>query len=376
MPRLSQVTAPASSRVEFIVSPMLDMLNLMYFTSLVPQIDGMEGRPVQLRGEMAVDLLAELDALYNYPAGNPGLMGTLGDSLFDRPDTWGSVEALLAYVDSLPDGTGEVGARGIQGLIYDTTIHQFLDAPERAPYEGLPPRQAIEQRLRSLDDRDADVAMPLYDRPGELRGRMTALIGRFYREHYARMMPERMRALEMSVASHRNETGDDPAELACRLTKRNRSCLEGVCGSDFERFVFTPSMDMGPYNSCNILNGIHSLYYPLEPEFRPGGSIEDEEHVRMARLFKALSDEGRLRILRLLRGREMYANEVVEATGLHQSVVSRHLGFMRAVGLLVERKQNNMKFFSINPAIRDEFGKTIDLFIPALSEGTPSPRGR
>jgi len=125
---------------------------------------------------------------------------------------------------------------------------------------------------------------------------------------------------------------------------------------------------MGPYNSCAVVNGIHGLFYPLEPEFWPGGGASDEQEVRLARLFKALSDEQRLHILRLLRGREMYANEIVDALGLHQSVVSRHLGFMKAVGLLNVRKQNNMRFYSINPAIRDEFGKTVEILIPASSE--------
>lgn len=375
MPRLSQATAPTTSRVQFIVSPVLDMLNLMYFTSLVPQIEGVEGWPVRLRDEMAPDLLEELDALYNYPAGDPGLMGTLGDFLFVHPEAWRGLDSLIAYIRNLPDGVGPSDASpGMESLIYQTTF-RFLDEPERAPFEGLPHREAVEARMRSLDDRDADAIMRLYGRPGELRDRMASLAERFYREHYASVLRERLRALEMSIASHRNETGDDPADLACRLTNRSSSCLEGHCGMDHERFIFTPSMDMGPYNSCAVVDGIHGLFYPLEPEFRPGGSVEEEEQVRLARLFKALSDEGRLGILRLLRGREMYANEIVEATGLHQSVVSRHLSFMKAVGLLTARKQNNMKFYSINPWIRDQFGKTLDLFIPALSEGTPS-RGR
>lgn len=376
MPRLTQTTAPTAAKVEFIVSPMLDMLNLMYFTSLVPQLEGVEGWPVQLRDEMAPGLLAELDALYTYPAGDPGIVGTLGDLLVAHPEAWSDLESLLAYVRTLPDGAGESDVSpGVQGLIYQTTF-RFLDEPERAPYEGLPQREAIERRLRALDDRDADAIMPLYDRPAELRERMLVLIERFYREHYARVLADRMRALELSVASHRNESTSDPVELMRRLTGRAMSCLEANCGTGFRRYLFTPSMDMGPYNSCTIVGDIHGLYYPLEPEFRPGGSAADEEQVRLARLFKALSDEGRLRILRLLRGREMYANEIVEATGLHQSVVSRHLGFMKAVNLLRVRKQNNMRFYSINPAIREEFGKTLDLFIPALSEGMPSPRGR
>ncbi|HSP54739.1 MAG TPA: hypothetical protein VLS25_04045, partial [Dehalococcoidia bacterium] len=133
MPRLSQTTISATSRVEFVVSPMLDMLNLMYFTSLVPQLEGVEGWPVRLRDEMAPDLLAELDALYNYPAGDPGVMGTLGDILFAHSEASRDINALLAFVEALPDGGQDDAAPGIQTLIYRTTF-QFLDEPESAPY--------------------------------------------------------------------------------------------------------------------------------------------------------------------------------------------------------------------------------------------------
>lgn len=368
MPRLLQTTTTTATRIQFIASPTLDMLNAMYFTSLVPQMEGIEGWPAQLRVEMAPDLLAELDFLYNYPAGDPGIMGTFGDNLFTHPETWRSIDALLAYVHALPDGIGDGPASpGIQGLIYETTF-RFLDAPDCEPYAGLPQREAIERRLRSLDDRDADAIMPLWDRPGELRERMAKLIERFYHEHYRRVLPERMRALEAAAAAHRGDTAADPAELAGRLTHRQQSCLERTCGLDYERFIFAPSMDLGPYTSCTGVGGVHGLFYPMEAEFLPGGSVEDEEEVRLARLFKALSDEQRLRILRLLRAREMYANEIVEATGLHQSVVSRHLGFMKAVGLLNARKHNNMKFFSINPAVHEDLGKALDLLIPAISQ--------
>jgi DNA-binding transcriptional ArsR family regulator len=96
------------------------------------------------------------------------------------------------------------------------------------------------------------------------------------------------------------------------------------------------------------------------------------EETRLVRIYKALADEQRLRILRLLRGREMYAQEIVEATGIHQSVVSRHLSFMKAVGLVNARRQNNMKFFSINPAIRDELAGTLELLAPLAGAGRTS----
>jgi len=370
VPRLAPATEIRKPSVEFVTSVPQDLMNAMYFTSLVPTHEGVEGWPVRLRDEMAPDLLAELDFLYNYPAGDPGLMGTLGDNLFVHPEAWRDVGALISYVESMPDGIGDLdGVVGIQGLIYQTTF-RYPDEVDHAFYESMPQREAIEKRTRSFDDRDADAIMPYYDRPAELRARMVVLISRFYSEHYAKEMANRMPALERSVAVHRSEALSDAEAAARRLTGREKSCLDSGCDGVYERHIFVPSMDMGVYNSCAIVDGVHGLFYPLEPEFM--GVQVDIEETRLARIYKALADEQRLRILRLLRGGEMYAQEIVEASGIHQSVVSRHLSFMRAVGLVNARRQNNMKFFSVNPGIRDELAGALELLAPAASTSRSS----
>ena len=365
MPRLSPTNTIEAPAVQLIVSPSLDMLNAMYFTSLVPQIEGVEGWPPQLRAEMAPDLLAELDDLYNYPAGDPGVMGILGDNLFSHPQVWSDVNRLVDYVRSMPLGEeGDSTSPGVQRLIYETTF-RFPQDVKPGAYDGLPMREAVQRRMDSLDDRDAPSIMALYDRPEELRRRMARLIERFYNEHYREELLRRLPALERSVAAHRQETHTDPAQLAAKLTGK-QSCLDGACAGPSARHVFTPSMDMGVYSSCSIIGDMHGQFYQLEPEYR-GAAAEDAEEARLARLYKALGDEQRLRILRMLRDREMYAQEIVERTGLHQSVVSRHLSFMKAVGLLRWRKQNNMKFFSLNPEAREMLSGTLALFDAARS---------
>src|SRR6266540_4368401 len=178
-------------------------------------------------------------------------------------------------------------------------------------------------------------------------------------------MPRRLPALERSVARHRVEPSSDAEAVARRLTGRQKSCLKAGCAGRYEQHVFAPSMDMGVYNSCAIVGDVHGLFYPLEPEF--AGITGDAAETRLARIYKALGDEQRLRILRMLRDREMYAQEIVERTGLHQSVVSRHLSFMKAVGLVLWRRQDNMKFFSLNPAMRAELSRTLELFEPAMA---------
>lgn len=361
MPRLTATATTPMTNVQFIVSASVDLMNAMYFTSLAAHAEGVEGWPLQLRREMSPELLAELDFLYNFPAGDPGLMGTLGDNLFAHPEAWPDVEALLRHIRSLPDGAGDLdGSPGVQGLIHQATF-RYLDPGERAPYEGLAPQQAVERRMRSLGDRDAESVMAWYDGPAELRERMARLVERFYQEHYRQEMPRRLPCLERSAASNRAETAGDVAELARRLTGRATVCLEEVCPGPYERHIFTPSLDMGPYVSCAIVGGVHGLIYPCERRFVTGED-DEEETVRLARIYRALSDEQRLRILRLLREREMYAQEIVERTGLHQPVVSRHLSFMKAVGLVEARRQNNMKFFSLNPGIREELARTLELF--------------
>jgi len=366
MPRLAPAVEELKTpSVEFVTSVPQDMMNAMYFTSLVIQNEGVEGWPVQLRKEMAAELLAELDFLYGYPAGDPGIMGTLGDNLFTHPEAWRDLESLVRYVEGMPDGIGELdGAPGIQGLIYQTTF-RYPDEVDPEVYGQLPHREAIEQRIGSFDDRDVDAIMPYYDRPAELRARMVVLIRRFYAEHYEKEMPNRMAALERSVAVHNAEAMTDAEAVGRMVTGRPKSCLEIGCAGPYERHIFVPSMDMGVYNSCAIVADVHGMFYPLEPEFM--GIQVNVEETRLARIYKAMADEQRLRILRLLRGREMYAQEIVEATGIHQSVVSRHLSFMKAVGLVNARRQNNMKFFSVNPGIRDELAGALDLLAPAAA---------
>ena len=177
-------------------------------------------------------------------------------------------------------------------------------------------------------------------------------------------MPRRLSALERSVGRHRTEPSSDAEAVARRLTGRPKSCLEAGCAGPYKQHVFAPSMDMGVYNSCAIVGDVHGLFYPLEPEFT--GVTADAAETRLARLYKALGDEQRLRILRMLRDREMYAQEIVEKTGLHQSAVSRDLSFMKAVGLVQARRQNNMKFYSLNPEVREMLAGTLTLFETAV----------
>ena len=79
---------------------------------------------------------------------------------------------------------------------------------------------------------------------------------------------------------------------------------------------------------------------------------------KQSRLFKALADETRLRILKLLEVREMCVCEVMVALGLTQPTASHHLGILESAGLVKDRKEGKWVFYSIaNPKLIENMHK-------------------
>ena len=64
-------------------------------------------------------------------------------------------------------------------------------------------------------------------------------------------------------------------------------------------------------------------------------------------IFKALSDETRLRILKLLENGELCVCDIVAALDMIQPKVSFHLGVPKEISLIKDRKQGKWVHYSI-----------------------------
>jgi ArsR family transcriptional regulator, arsenate/arsenite/antimonite-responsive transcriptional repressor len=67
----------------------------------------------------------------------------------------------------------------------------------------------------------------------------------------------------------------------------------------------------------------------------------------LAVLFAALSDRTRLRLLNLMRGREVCVCYFVEILGQSQPKISRHLAYLRRAGVVAARRQGKWMHYSI-----------------------------
>lgn len=75
--------------------------------------------------------------------------------------------------------------------------------------------------------------------------------------------------------------------------------------------------------------------------------------IKLASLFKALSEPVRVRIMALLIDRgELCVCDLVEGLGLSQGVVSRHLAYLRNNELVTARREGVWMYYQINKPIK------------------------
>ncbi|MBU8932859.1 MAG: metalloregulator ArsR/SmtB family transcription factor [candidate division Zixibacteria bacterium] len=89
---------------------------------------------------------------------------------------------------------------------------------------------------------------------------------------------------------------------------------------------------------------------------------------QFSRYFKAFGDPSRLRILQALTSREMTVGEITIQIGLAQPTISRHLALMRDSGIVVDRREGQKVFYSLNKdAIRSccsGFCNCLEIVVP------------
>jgi ArsR family transcriptional regulator len=92
---------------------------------------------------------------------------------------------------------------------------------------------------------------------------------------------------------------------------------------------------------------------------------------RTARLFHALSDETRLKILARLRGGERCVCELMDAVDAAQSRLSFHLKALKQAGIVIDRREGRWNYYAIAPAAREELTEALALLEPRAGRNGP-----
>jgi DNA-binding transcriptional ArsR family regulator len=64
--------------------------------------------------------------------------------------------------------------------------------------------------------------------------------------------------------------------------------------------------------------------------------------------FNAVAEPKRRQVLEVLGAQELSVNEIVEKLGWNQPMVSKHLGVLKQVGLVTERRVGRQRMYRVN----------------------------
>ncbi len=80
--------------------------------------------------------------------------------------------------------------------------------------------------------------------------------------------------------------------------------------------------------------------------------------------FKALSDQNRMLILKMLGIKQLCVCEITDVLGLSTSTVSQHCSILRDAGFIVDIKKGKWVDYKINPNAEDELTKQLLELLP------------
>jgi len=276
-----------------------------------------------------------------------GFVTEIGRLLVGRPEvrTAGQV---VAAVDEMSDG-----------LLIETLLGELLEDSDLGPTA----RRAV--------DGDAEAYAALQTQLEQLKGMpvLTATpkeladgarrIVHAWLPRYEGIEGRIGRMLERDVSARPlNTAAADPFAFVEQATNGIRLAAE----TRVRRIVLAPSYFGRPYNSLTRVGQTELICYPIAD-----GALDAADRLTppssAIRLYRALGDESRLRILRLLAERDRYLTELATELELSKPTVSHHLAALRSAGLVTVTQQGSLSYYTLRRDRVEEAGMELNSYL-------------
>ena len=99
-----------------------------------------------------------------------------------------------------------------------------------------------------------------------------------------------------------------------------------------------------------------------------GYAAASVEVTPMSRMFKALGDDVRLRIVALLSHGELCVCHIEEALDLTQPNASRHLGILRAAGIVAHQRRDKWVYYRLAPQNNEERKRHLKALVSSFAK--------
>jgi DNA-binding transcriptional ArsR family regulator len=272
----------------------------------------------------------------------------------DRPE----IRTASQFVDLVTDLDDATVVRMI--------LNEDLRDPDRAPVteRALAGDQAaIDEVGRACDEmgkpvKYARMKRMLVQRPESVLGPTRGVLAAWF-DHFA-PLEERVRAMIERDLELREEDRRTlaPADLIERTTGGVRFGTE----AGVRRVVLAPSYFARPYNYVLAADDWKLYGYPIaDAALDASDPLAPPQAV--LRMHRALGDETRLRILRLLRDRDLYLTEIAQLLELSKPTIKHHLALLRVAGLVTVTEEAGLTYYSLRRDRLDDASTGLKRFL-------------
>lgn len=347
------ISAPQVVNVSFDLQPVMIQIESLSLINQVDQLSGLGDWVVQTHATLTPAELRENQLVFEFV----GIM--FYHSHRPRPTH-----------ETLQDYCSWLSQQDVGNYFYQTMDHWLCKLRDHPDYwASAEPLPALDEIVSDLDtfirfneslspdvssgfDRDLlTEGFALLHRPTQLleraRRHMNFMWDNFLAEEWHNTLP----MLKESIAafSRMNLRDLTTYEAIRTVTGRDMRGRFDEEAERVERLIFIPSPHLGPYVARITEDKQMLLMYgarlPRADQQISSAFSRSELLIRM----NALADDTRLHILEMLtKQEEMCAQDIIEALGLSQSSVSRHLSQLSATGFLLERRRDVNKCYSLN----------------------------
>jgi DNA-binding transcriptional ArsR family regulator len=371
------VVGKPALQVNYVVSLPLDLVSVMSLLYRAVPGSGLSPWLVATRRRLPAELRADLDLLHGF-SGRMLYYMEEPAMRFEplRPDRVDAgMEEFLAFLEGL--SPEEYRAMAVNAL---KRVHHDLGTGMRAPSFGDEAawRTFLQAGLTTAHIEDV---IALISDPVELKRRTISLIRGIWEFGYAEEFEAALPTLREAAALAERTAGRGFGMAFADLTG-NRLPATLVAGlNDVESVTFCPTMHLGSFVSyvlfpptLVVFFGAPELIERLQPPVAINGSrswrqeagerggarvAESLDTEQLLDGLRALGDANRLRIVDLLAGGELYAQEIVGRLGIAQSAVSRHLSVLERAGLIKVEPRGGMKYYAVDRSRLDALASTL-----------------
>ncbi len=284
-----------------------------------------------------------------FGAASSGAFHALPSFIVARPEVTDAASFVAALDAMTPD---DLARSLLSDLLRPVGADDLLDPI----LEG--DKAAVDKAMERFDERERSDVVGFLRQPGLAVSRMRATLDAWL-PLYGEVEPRIAQMLERDVATRKADRASLDTDA---LIERTTGGLRFLAEPQIRRVVLAPSYFARPFNYIYQGADWRLFGYPVADAVVEGDDASSPPQA-VVRLYRALGDATRMRVLKLLADRDWYLTELAQQLELSKPTMKHHLALLRAAGLVTVTEEGSLTYYSLRRERLEEAGVELRRFL-------------